>query len=153
MIRQFRISDTEQVMQLWLTGNEDAHSFVPKEYWRSNFEEVKKQLLLAEVFVYDIDGKIQGFIGMMDGYIAGIFVKQDCRSCGIGRRLVDFAKQTHSTLSLGVYKKNTRAVDFYLREGFVIVSEQVDEDTGEYDFTLSWKSDVSEISCQSEKAD
>lgn len=33
MIREFQISDTQLVMQLWLAGNEDAHSFVAKEYW------------------------------------------------------------------------------------------------------------------------
>ena len=37
MIREFQISDTQLVMQLWLAGNEDAHSFVAKEYWQSNF--------------------------------------------------------------------------------------------------------------------
>ena len=28
MIREFKISDTEQVMKLRLSGNEDAHPFV-----------------------------------------------------------------------------------------------------------------------------
>ena len=30
-------------------------------------------------------------------------------------------------------------MDFYRREGFVIVSSQADEDTGEFDFTMSWE--------------
>lgn len=30
MIREFRISDTEQVMKLWLTGNEEA------QLWQSD---------------------------------------------------------------------------------------------------------------------
>ena len=30
MIREFKISDTEQVMKLWLSGNEDAHPFYIK---------------------------------------------------------------------------------------------------------------------------
>lgn len=140
MIRRFRTSDTGQVMQLWLNGNEDAHSFIPKEYWRSHFDEVQEQLSQAEVFVYDMDGTIQGFIGMANEYIAGIFVDKNCRSCGIGRQLIEYVKQTHGTLSLDVYQKNTRAVDFYHREGFIIVSGQVDDDTGEFDFTMSYQS-------------
>ena len=28
MIREFQTSDTEQVMKIWLSGNEDAHPFV-----------------------------------------------------------------------------------------------------------------------------
>ena len=85
MIREFHTSDTEQVMKLWLAGNEDAHSFIPKEYWRAHFAEVQEDLLKAKVFVCDTDGKIQGFIGMVNEYIAGIFVDKNCRSCGIGK--------------------------------------------------------------------
>ncbi len=139
MIRKFQISDTGQVMQIWLNGNEDAHPFIPKEYWRSYFAKVQEQILQAEVFVCEADGSIQGFIGITDGYIAGIFVDRSCRSCGVGKRLLEYVKQTHSALSLDVYQKNIRAVDFYRREGFVIVSSQADEDTGEFDFTMSWE--------------
>ena len=139
MIREFQTSDTEQVMQIWLNGNEDAHPFVPKQYWYSHFEEVWKQLSQAEVSVYETDEMIQGFIGIVDEYIAGLFVDRNYRSCGIGRQLLEYAKQMHGTLSLDVYRKNTQAVNFYRKEGFIIVSEQVDEDTGEFDFTMSWE--------------
>lgn len=70
MIREFQVSDTEQVMQLWISGNEDAHPFIPKEYWYSHFDEVQEALLKANVFVYDTNGKIHGFIGVIDEYIA-----------------------------------------------------------------------------------
>lgn len=33
MIREFQTADTEQVMQIWLNGNEDAHPFISKKYW------------------------------------------------------------------------------------------------------------------------
>lgn len=81
MIREFQTADTEQVMQIWLNGNEDAHPFISKKYWCSNFSMVQEQLLQAEVFVYEKDGIIRGFIGITDGYIAGIFVDRKCRSC------------------------------------------------------------------------
>lgn len=138
MIRQFQEPDAEQVMQIWLRGNEDAHDFIPKEYWRSNYTEVEEQILQAEVFVYEVNNEIQGFIGIIDSYIAGIFVKNSCRSRGIGRQLLEYVKQTHDTLSLGVYKKNKRAVLFYLREGFSIISEGFDKDTGEKEYTMIW---------------
>ena len=137
MIRQFQMSDTEQVMQIWLQGNEDAHPFIPGKYWRSHFSAVQEQIKQAEVSVYEAEGKIQG-------YIAGIFVSRSYRCHGIGRQLLEYAKQTHSTLSLDVYEKNTQAVDFYLREKFVIVSRQTDEDTGETEFTMSFNEKVEE---------
>lgn len=139
MIREFQMSDTEQVMKLWLFGNEDAHSFVSEEYWRSHFDEVQEALLQAKVFVYDIDGKSQGFIGMMNEYIAGIFVDKSYRSTGIGTQLLTYVKQKYDTLSLSVYQQNSRAVAFYHREGFSILSEGIDEDTGEKEYTMLWK--------------
>lgn len=138
MIREFQISDTQIVMQLWLAGNEDAHSFIAKEYWQANFEEVEKQLLKADIFVYDLNGEIKGFIGLMDEYIAGIFVDKAYRSQGIGRQLLEYVKQLHSTLSLNVYQKNERALRFYRENGFTIVSKQNDEHAGEIEFTMIW---------------
>ena len=123
MIREFQISDTQIVMQLWLVGYEYAHSFIAKEYWKANFEEVEKQLLKADIFVYDLNGEIKGFIGLMDEYIAGIFVDKAYRSQGIGRQLLEYVKQLHSTLSLNVYQKNERALRFYRENGFTIVSK------------------------------
>lgn len=139
MIRQLQKADIEQVMQIWLSGNVDAHPFIPGEYWRSHYAQVQEQILQAEVFVCETDGQIRGFIGITDGYIAGIFVDGNYRSCGIGRQLLESAKQTHDTLVLNVYKKNQRAVLFYLREGFSIVSEGLDEGTGETEYTMQLK--------------
>ena len=51
MIREFHApEDTRQVMDLWLEGNKDAHSFIPEEYWRSHLEEVQEQILQAEKY-------------------------------------------------------------------------------------------------------
>ncbi len=139
MIREFRISDTEQVMNLWLTGNEDAHPFIPNEYWHLHYSEVQEAILQANVFVYDTDGKIQGFIGMINEYIAGIFVDKNSRSHGIGTQLLNYVKQKYNTLSLEVYTKNTWAVSFYLKENFSILSETIDEDTGEKEYIMTWQ--------------
>lgn len=139
MIREFQMSDTEQVMKLWFSGNIDAHSFVPEEYWRSHFGGVQEALLQAKVFVYDIDGNIKGFIGLMNEYIAGIFVDKSCRSVGIGTQLLTYVKEKYNTLSLSVYQQNAQAVAFYQREKFSILSESVDEGTGEKEYIMHWE--------------
>lgn len=139
MIRELQDSDVEQVMRIWLSGNMDAHPFVPGEYWLSNFAAVQEQLTQAEVYVYEADEGVEGFIGLVGDFIAGIFVNGDRRSCGVGRRLLDYAEQGHGALSLDVYQKNERAVAFYIREGFVVSSEQLDEATGEMEYTMAWK--------------
>lgn len=85
-----------------------------------------------------MDGEICGFIGVQEDYIAGIFVKRDSRCAGIGKQLLDHVKENHSALTLNVYRKNRRAVEFYLREGFSVISEDIEPDSGEADKTMRW---------------
>lgn len=141
MIRSMENSDLDQVMALWLQGNLDAHPFIPRDYWESNFPMVREQIAQAEVYVCQERGTIQGFAGLAGDYIAGIFVAREHRSQGVGKRLLDHAKAAHRALSLGVYEKNHRAVSFYLREGFRASSRQVEEATGEMEYTMTWRAE------------
>lgn len=138
MIRKFKVQDTELVMQIWLEGNVEAHDFVPREYWASQYHLVQQQLLQADIYVYEQDEKIRGFAGMMGDYLAGIFVDGRYRSMGIGKSLLEYIKEIYPMFSLKVYQKNRRAVDFYQREGLLIISKGVDEDTAETEYTMAW---------------
>ena len=137
MIRKYQKEDIRSIMQIWLQGNIEAHSFVEKEYWVRNYSMVESQISQAEVFVYEEKGKIKGFIGITNNYIAGIFVDKKYQSMGIGKKLLDYVKKYHSNLSLSVYKENKRAVNFYKREQFKIISEEKEE-TGNIEYTMEW---------------
>ena len=139
MIRRMEPADTERVSEIWLEANREAHSFIPASYWEENFQMVKEMLPLAEVYVWEDTGGIQGFVGLNGDYIEGIFVSGSRRSAGIGRQLVDHCKEIRSSLRLKVYEKNRRAAAFYLREGFQITAEGVDEDTGETEYEMGWR--------------
>ena len=135
----FDACDLDQVMELWLNGNIEAHDFIPRNYWESNAPMVREQLLQAEIYVYETDGKILGFVGLQGDYLAGIFVDRHARSMGIGGQLIHYVQKIRRTLILNVYRKNQSAMEFYLREGFSVLSEDIDEATGETDIVLSWK--------------
>lgn len=138
MIREFKTKDLDDVMKIWLDTNTNAHDFIQKNYWQDNYDEVRRMMPEAEIFIYENNQTIQGFIGLMDDYIAGIFIDSRCQSQGIGKALLDHAKKVHSNLSLQVYKNNEGAVRFYVREGFSLVKEQMDENTGEIELVMAW---------------
>ncbi|WP_369282096.1 GNAT family N-acetyltransferase [Oscillibacter sp. GMB15532] len=138
MIREFEIKDLEEVMNLWLNTNIQAHDFIPADYWENNFTSVKHMLPEAEIYVCEIEGNIKAFIGIDSGYIAGIFVSREEQSRGVGKQLLDRAKELYPSLSLSVYQKNRKAARFYQREGFSINREQVDESTGEAEYSMVW---------------
>ena len=140
MIRTFSENDLFAVMQIWLETNIKAHSFIPKDYWTDNYAMVKNILPQAEIYVYEDDdtNQIDGFIGLTDNYIEGIFVRESIQSRGIGKQLLNYAKQIKSSMRLSVYQKNTRAITFYQREQFVICSENIDDSTNEKEFIMTW---------------
>lgn len=141
MIRKYVDGDIDAVMQIWLITNIQAHCFISPDYWQSNFDAVKEMLPLAEIYVHEVDNtnQIDGFIGLNDDYIEGIFIKEVAQSKGVGKQLLDHVKKVKSTLKLNVYQKNERAIQFYLREEFSIQAESVDDNTGEKEFIMIWK--------------
>ena len=139
MIRELRKADITKVANIWLDTNITAHYFIPAQYWKSNFELVKELLLQATVYVYEDKQDIQGFVGLSDKYIEGIFVSAEMQSQGIGKILLNYVKGKRNNLLLHVYQKNTRAISFYQREGFEIQCNGIDEATGERDYVMAWQ--------------
>lgn len=141
MIKPFQAEDSVRVAEIWLRANLQAHDFIEPQYWLDNLPLVQAQLAQAEVYVYieEKSGLIQGFIGLQDDYIAGIFVWPAVQSSGIGKKLLDFVKTRHTKLTLSVYQKNKRAVKFYCRENFALQSIATSQATGEEEYTLVWQ--------------
>lgn len=139
MIRKLRKTDINRVADIWLKTNLKAHSFISEQYWISNYERVKEMLPQAEVYVYEDDKMIHGFVGLSNEYIEGIFVSDGMQSCGIGKRLLDYIKNKKVRLRLNVYQKNTRALSFYQREEFNIQCEGFDGATGEKEYPMLWQ--------------
>ena len=140
MIRKFETQDLDAVMQIWLEGNLDAHPFIPASFWTGHFETVRDMLPQAELYVHEDAGtrQIDGFIGLTENHIEGIFVVKSARSKGIGKALLDYAKSRKPRLDLSVYQKNERALAFYQREQFTVQSEGIDEDTNEAELQMLW---------------
>ena len=140
MIRKFETQDLGTVMQIWLEGNLDAHAFIAASFWTEHFEMVRDLLPQAELYVHEGEDtqQIDGFIGLTENHIEGIFVAKAARSKGIGKALLDYVKSRKPCLTLSVYQKNQRALAFYRREQFIVQSEGIDEDTNEADIQMLW---------------
>ena len=102
MVRQYSDNDIDAVMQIWLDTNIQAHHFIPSDYWRTNCNMVREMLPHAEIYVHEDDctKQIDGFIGLNDDYIEGVFVKETMQSKGIGKQLLNHAKEFRLKLKL-----------------------------------------------------
>ena len=137
MIRRFENKDLDQVMSIWLQVNMESHFFIEADYWKNNYEMVREMIPKAEVFVSEENGQIRGFIGLIDTYIAGIFVRVAEQSKGVGTELLHTVMKSRDNLRLNVYKKNTKVVSFYRHYGFQIINQGIDESTLE-EYTMEW---------------
>lgn len=140
MIRKLDKNDINQLLQIWLEVNIKTHNFIPKEYWEEQYDNVKELLPNSEIYVYEENKKIVAFVGLIENYIAGIFVSFSFQSKGIGKKLLDYIKEFKKELSLNVYVKNISVIKFYQREGFIINSQNIDEETKEQQILMIWKS-------------
>lgn len=138
MIRRFENKDLDQVMPIWLQVNMESHSFIEADYWKNNYEMVREMIPKAEVLVSEENGQIRGFIGLIDTYIAGIFVRAAEQSKGVGTGLLHTVMKSRDNLRLNVYKKNMRAVSFYQHYGFQIKNQEIDESTSEEEYMMEW---------------
>lgn len=138
MIRKFEKNDINPVMQIWKNENIKAHKFISKEYWKNNYYYVKEILPNAEIYVYVLKENIVGFIGINENYIEEIFIDTNNQCKGIGTSLLNKVKENRDNLTLSVYKKNINAINFYKKNDFIITSENIDKDTAEIEYTMTW---------------
>ncbi len=138
MIRVLEEKDVDTVAKIWLETNIKTHDFIVSNYWKEHYEIIKDMFLQAEVYVYEIEKEIMGFIGLDKEYIEGIFVLDQYQKRGIGKALLNHVKAKKEHLSLNVYQKNLNAILFYQREGFCVQYEDVDKNTGEKEYRMVW---------------
>ena len=123
-------------MKIWYEGNLEAHDFVDVSYWDRNFGFVSRLLPRSEVYVYEIDGYVTGFVGVDEGYIQGLFVDKEYRGQGIGTKLLRYVSELYEKIELDVFENNYGAVCFYENKHFMKIDEQVNEDIGEVEYHM-----------------
>ena len=88
--------------------------------------------VLDNVWVYD-DGIVKGLIRISGEEVETLYVDTFFENNGIGGQLIEFAKERFDVCFLWALKKNTGALRFYERHGFVPNGEKkFEEGTTEY---------------------
>lgn len=138
MIRKLQQSDIDPVVRIWLEASTQAHDFVGSEFWKSKVNDMRQRYLpSAETYVYE-EEQIKGFVCLCGETLAALFVLPKFQGMGIGRRLMEKAKECRKNLSLTVYTENTKGVAFYQKCGFEIEREQVDPQTGHPEWVMKY---------------
>jgi len=123
-IREYRPADFDAVTILWRIANEKSlpellrakgHFFYEdREYFRNHI------LKENTVWVVELDGRPAAFMAMRDDFIDHLYVDPDYQNRGIGRSLLEHARQlSPEHLWLYTLQINMNARAFYEKNGFI----------------------------------
>ncbi|MEM7644993.1 MAG: GNAT family N-acetyltransferase [Pseudomonadota bacterium] len=94
---------------------------------------------IREAWVAERDGAILGYLSLKaeDDHIFGLYTAHPGQ--GVGRALVDRAKQGRTYLKLRSHTPNGAAHRFYEREGFVTIARDLPGDDGVSEILMEWR--------------
>ena len=132
VIRQYEESDLEDVLSSWENASKIAHPFLDEEFLETERHNIPNLYLPnADTWVAEVDGKVLGFISLIGNEVGAICLDPKSQGIGIGRSLMDKAKEIHGTLEVQVFKDNSIGRKFYDRYGFKYLAESIHEATNQ----------------------
>ncbi|UVL87214.1 acetyltransferase [Pseudomonas sichuanensis] len=120
IIRQATHADHPQLLNLWLRSVRATHHFLQASDIEALLPQLRDVYLPAvELWVaVNAEDCSLGFIGLNENHVEMLFIEPDLRGKGIGRALLDHARNSRNQLSVDVNEQNPEAVGFYLHYGF-----------------------------------
>ena len=131
MIRALKSSDISAVATVYELANNSVNLPVQKDHFKKDaLKYVSETIYKCENAVYEFDGIPVGIISVSSDYIEGLFVHPDHFGKGLGKDLLNHFLNKKEYLRLQVYEKNSRALSFYLKNGFRITGGGICQITG-----------------------
>lgn len=141
MIRRATIEDASRIAEILIFTKRmnyrkifqnDKVSFGEMQVYPLAKKYIDNTAELNGIWVYD-DEFVKGMIHHKENQIVELYVDSFFENQGIGSKLVKYAIEQLNCNFLWVLEKNTKAIQFYQRHGFVITEEkQYEEGTTEY---------------------
>lgn len=127
VVRAAAAEDVEAVGRIWQEGWADGHlGHVPEDLARARAAESYTERArdrLAHTWVAETDGRVAGFVVVVDDEVEQLYVGRGCRGTGVAAALLaraeDLIRAEGSGFAwLAVAEGNSRAQRFYARQGW-----------------------------------
>lgn len=118
-IRLATEKDYPRIMEIWESAVKATHDFLSEEDF-NYFKKVIPRDYLPNLDVYLINEneKTQGFASVADGNLEMLFIHNDVRGKGLGKKLYEFMKAKTRLTKVDVNEQNPQAIGFYEKLGF-----------------------------------
>lgn len=122
MIREVKKTDYPILVDIWESAVLSTHDFLKKEDFLYYREHLPTYFQYVTLYGYEQDGRLVGFIGVAENNIEMLFVHNDYRYKGVGKRLVMYAIEKLQVYKVDVNEQNIQAVGFYQHRGFSVIT-------------------------------
>lgn len=122
MIREVKKTDYPILVNIWESAVLSTHDFLKKEDFLYYREHLPTYFQYVTLYGYEQDGRLVGFIGVAENNIEMLFVHNDYRYKGVGKRLVMYAIEKLQVCKVDVNEQNIQAIGFYQHRGFSVIT-------------------------------
>jgi len=118
VLRMSRPDEAGRLFDVWLRAVTATHTFLAAEDLDYFSDQVRAYVPTATFWVADEGGTPVAFMALEGANVDALFVDPDRHGLGIGRALIEKAREIAGPLTVDVNEQNVGAGDFYRRMGF-----------------------------------
>lgn len=122
MIRKIEVADYQYLIKIWESAVRNTHDFLKEEDFNYYKEQIPTYFEHVTLFGYEENETLVGFMGIDGKNLEMLFIHNDFRGKGIGKKLISYGIAQLKISKVDVNEQNTQAVDFYKHMGFRLLS-------------------------------
>ena len=121
MIRKTKLTDYPALIEIWESAVLNTHDFLKEEDFSYYKEQMPVYFEHVTLWGFEEEGVLVGFMGIAEEYLEMLFIHNDCRGKGIGKKLMMYAIDNLKVTKVDVNEQNIQAVGFYNNIGFNVL--------------------------------
>ncbi|HCN47541.1 MAG TPA: GNAT family N-acetyltransferase [Chryseobacterium sp.] len=119
LIRLASTNDYPKIMEIWESTVKATHDFLAEEDFNYFKEAIPRDYLPnLEVYLITENDDAKGFASVAEGNLEMLFIHNDSRGKGYGKKLYEFMKEKTGLTKVDVNEQNPQAIGFYEKMGF-----------------------------------
>lgn len=121
MIREITTSDYPRLMEIWESAVVHTHDFLKEEDFTYYKQAIPGYFEHVILFGIEENNQLAGFIGVSEGNLEMLFIHNDFRGKGLGKKLIIYGVEYLGITQVDVNEQNIQAVGFYKHMKFKVL--------------------------------